>query len=397
MIKKSEKFRLMSLTILIVFLMISCSVLGQKNVESSGDIKLPKNIILFIGDGMGLNQVQSAVYQKYGQTLDEKNDPIKLSFERFPVIGYVINFSANSLVTDSSAAGTAIASGYKTDNGMLGVTSDGKEVKSVAEYAKEKGKIVGIMSSVGFNHATPASFYAHAGSRGDYDDIIDQLFAKKFVDVLIGGGVYGKRWTPESINQAAKEANYKVFTCANINEMTPEYVKDSKVLGYFDLNNNKQLDYMSDRKPDNKEPVLSELTLKALEILKSKMKDNGFFLMVESGSIDWACHENNFTRSASEVIELDITVLKTIKFLEENNLSKDTLIIVTADHETGGLVINGPYKKVLKECEDPQIGWTTKEHSATPIMVWATGPGAEKFSGKIDNTLIGKTIMEYLK
>lgn len=400
--KNFKKTYFVLILVILHLIILSCSHHGQKYCDECPQAKIskssiPNNIILFIGDGMGLSQVQSAVYTKFGQKLDESGEPIKLSYEKFPVFGYVTTFSSNSLVTDSAAAGTAIACGYKTDNGMLGVTPDGKSIKSVADVAKEKGKIVGVMSSVGLNHATPASFYAHVSSRGSYDDVTEQFLAEGKLDLLIGGGIYRKNLTLEAINEKAGKANFKVFTCENINDMTPEKTKDSRVFGYFDLNDNKQLDYESERTPENKEPHLSDLTVQALKILIDKKKDKGFFLMVESGSIDWACHDNKFEQAMSEVIELDKTVSDTIKLLEEKKILNDTLIIVTADHETGGQALNGPYKKVLNENENPEIAWTSKNHTAISVMIWATGPGAKMFSGKIDNTQIAKSIFKLLE
>lgn len=381
--------------VITIYCIISCSSLSGKVSATSDVAKTPKNIILFIGDGMGLSQTQSAIYYKNGMKMTEAGEPFKWSFEKFPVFGYVTNYSSNSLVTDSAAAVTALACGVKTTNGAIGVDAEGKEAKSVAEYAKEIGKGVGVMSSVGFNHATPAGFYAHAGGRGDYDEIIDQALQKKTVDVLIGGGFYGKRWTAPELDKKAAEAGYKVFNCDNYASFDTASLKDEKVLGYFDTNDNKQLDYEVDRTADNKEPHLSDLTIKALDILKSKPK--GFFLMVEGGAIDWACHENNFARSTGEIVEFDKSIEMTVEFLKKNKMFEDTLIVVTADHETGGMTIAGPYKKVLNATETPQLNWGSKDHTAFPPMVYAIGPGSELFSGKGDNTFISKNIMKLLK
>ncbi len=339
---------------------------------------------------MGLAHIESAVYSTYGQGLDEEGEPFKLSFERFPVCGFVTTFSLNSFITDSAAAGTALAAGVKTNNGMLGVTPDGNPTETLAELAKKKGKAVGLVSSVGVNHATPAVFYAHVESRNEYNKIGDQFFAGGVVDVIMGGGIYGDKWTDEQILESATQAGYRVFNCQNYHELNPETEYMERVFGYFDVNNNKQLDYESTRGPSNIEPHLSDITLKTLEILKHNKK--GFFLMVEGGSIDWASHGNDFEPCKGEVLEFDRTVSRTLEFLERENLLRHTLIVVTADHETGGMSMTGPYQQPLLQGDEPEIKWTSGNHTAAAVPIWATGPGAAPLNGKHDNTFIFETL-----
>lgn len=381
----------------VLLLVISCSTISVSDSVADANPRGPKphNIILFIGDGMGPDQVASAVANAYGQQLDEQGEPRKLSFEEFPVYGYITTFSANSFVTDSAAAGTALACGVKTDNGVLGMDINGQPVQSTAEIAKQKGKAVGIMSSVGLNHATPAAFYAHVSGRGSYDEILEQFFQNQSADILIGGGFYYDAWTTDTIRTRADETGYTVISCSNIDEFNPTDLNGKKVFAYFDVNNNKQLDYEATRSPDNPEPHLSDLVVTTVNLL-SRDRD-GFFLMVESGSIDWACHGNKALESDGEVMELHKTVQRTVEFLRKKNLLHKTLIVVTADHETGGLGLNGPYKKVLLPDDEPEIGWTSTNHTAACVPVWAIGPGSALFSGKHDNTSIHHNMVLLMK
>lgn len=345
-----------------------------------------KNVILFIGDGMALPQVQTAVFSQSGQHLDENGQPAKMSFEHFPVVGYSTNFSLDSLVTDSAAAGTALATGHKTNNGFVSMLPDGTNVPTIAELARDKGKAVGIVTSVALNHGTPAPFYAHVFHRGEYDLILEDCFTLRTPDVLLGGGMYKKKLDEAQIHQKAREAGYQVFTCENFDSLTADEVRGSKVFGYFDLNDNKMLDYANQRKPDNKEPLLDDLTMKALDILVED--PDGFFLMVEGGSIDWACHGNKLEETNAEMYEFDRAIEKTVEFLKRTGQLDRTLIIVTGDHETGGLAITGPYDKPLIPGVAPAVKWGSGNHTALPPLVWSQGPGAHLLGGKYDQTHI---------
>jgi alkaline phosphatase len=377
----------------VLILLVSCAGKSGNALDSAKTAFAgkPKNIILFIGDGMGPTQVALAAAQKFGQERDAQGNPSKLSFETFPAFGYLTTFSANSFVTDSAAAGTALACGQKTENGAIGVLPDNTPIRNVADIAKDRGKAVGVMSSVGLNHATPAAFYAHVKERGGYDLILDQFFEQAKIDVLIGGGYFAEKWDDAKIQEAASAKGYKVFTCETVATMTPDVVGDSKVFGYFDTNKNRMLDAEASRAADNVEPHLSDLTVQALQILTRK--PGGFFLMVEGGAIDWTCHGNNAKEAIGETLEFDRAIQRTLDYLKARGELDSTLIIVTADHETGGLGINGPYKKTLAAGEEPETGWTTKGHTALPVNVWASGPGSKGFIGKNDNTYVHRAIV----
>lgn len=355
----------------------------------------PRNIILFIGDGMGPAEVASAAAKKFGQERDALGNPMKLSFEAFPAVGYLTTSSANSFITDSAAAITALACGRKTDNGTIGLLPDGTSVENVADIAKRKGKAVGVMSSVGLNHATPAGFYAHVKSRNNYNKILQQFFDQDKIDLLMGGGVYGDEWTDAKIHETAAAKGYKVFDCKNAASLTAENVSDSKVFGYFDTNGNHQLDFEATRERDNPEPHLSDLTVRAVNILSRD--PNGFFLMVEGGAIDWACHGNKPEEAIGETLEFARAIQETVDTLNSNGLLDSTLIIVTADHETGGMALNGPYGKTLPAGQQPEIKWTSNNHTAIPVYVWARGPLSNEFVGKNDNTFVERVIARALQ
>ncbi len=394
--RKIMKIRRSGLLVLLLALccapLLSCSPGSQSAQDALTRVEpAPRNVILFIGDGMGMAQVQGAALSR-GLPAGDPPEPPRLSFEKFPVFGYATTQSATHFVTDSAAAGTALSCGVKTRNGVLGQTPDGQPLTNLSEHARASGRAVGVLSSVGINHATPAAFYAKVPKRGDYDIILDQFFETGLVDVAMGGGYFGKRWTPELIQSAADKAGYKVFTCANFAEMTPENTGGKKVFGYFDANDNKQLDYLSTRQPENNEPRLEDITVRALELLSRK--ENGFFLMVEGGAIDWACHDNNAQNALDEMDEFDLAIAATVEFLKARGELENTLIVVTADHETGGLALRGSE-------DDPSgaadYGWLSKGHSGIPVPVWAQGPRSAAFSGKQDNTHIARALAAAMK
>ncbi|MFA4944360.1 MAG: alkaline phosphatase [Lentisphaeria bacterium] len=357
----------------------------------------PRNVILFIGDGMGLAQVQAAAVARARAA--GASDPAiagRLAFEEFPVFGYLTTAAANSFVTDSAAAGTALAGGEKTDNGVIGQTPAGRAIPSIARAAKAHGRAVGILSSVGFDHATPACFYAHDGARGNYEAIVNQALGSGF-DLIFGGGVCAQGWDDARLAAAARAAGWQFVNPATLAALTPATAGE-RLLGSFDLNGNDQLDYAVERQPGNREPRLADLTRKALEILAARIpRQGGFFLMAEGGAIDWACHNNAAAAAVGEVLELDQAVRETLAFLAANGLLDDTLVVVTADHETGGLALIGPAGKPLAADCAPEFAWTSGGHTGIPVPVYARGPGAAAFAGKHDNTHVGRTLRRHLE
>jgi len=289
-----------------------------------------RNLILMIGDGMGVQQVRLAG--------DYAGRPLALV--SLPVTGASETRSADHAVTDSAAAGTAIACGRKTHNGMLGQLPDGTALTSLAEHARAAGKRVGILSSVPINHATPAAFYAKAGSRNSYYDIGLQAIASKF-DVLGGNGFLdaeGKNHTPPpdaTLWQRSQAAGYsRVRTPDELRAVTPGHgpviLSPDSLYALAGMPHGRPFD-------PAKEITLAQMTAKALELLENP---GGFFLMVEGGAIDWACHANDALGTIAETLAFDEAVAVAKAFAEA---TPGTLLVVTADHETGGLTLGDGY------------------------------------------------------
>jgi alkaline phosphatase len=334
---------------------------------NSPDAKV-RNVILCVGDGMGPNHV--ALARHHGVGHDKK-----LYMELLPVRGEVMTHSANKKVTDSAAAATAMACGVKTNNGMIGVTPDETPYSSILELLQRKGFRTGLVATSQISHATPAGFASHVDSRNKQKEIAVQLLANR-VDVLLGGG--RKFWSDELLAQAA-DAGYQVIETRD--EMAA--LKPGPVVGLFGD------DGLTTFSP---EPMLSEMSEIAIKLLNSPDKDwfspkAKFFLMIEGSQIDWASHANDTDRVVRQTLLFDMAVREAIEFAQ---MDKKTLVIVTADHETGGLA--------LKPNEADENGiearWTTGDHTAANVPIYAFGPGSEKFSGTLDNTDIPKRIAE---
>jgi alkaline phosphatase len=342
-------------------------------VRSDEKVENVKNIILLIGDGMSFGQRELARLSTAG-----KNG--KLNMERFPVTGIIKTNSANSLVTDSAAAATAMASGIKTDNGKIGMDPDGIKYMTVLETAKEKSMSTGLIATSSITHATPACFGAHVKNRDNETDIAKQLVENK-INVLFGGGRKyflpkkegGRRNDGINLIEQAQSKGYAYITTTK--EMSG--IDEHYVLGLF------QEDELNTT-PD--EPALSELTEKALEILNRNA--TGFFLMVEGSQIDWASHEHNEKDTIKQTIDFDKAVKAAKDFAERD---RQTLVIVTADHETGGLIVTA-----RENSNTIELKWTSYGHSAMPVPVFAFGPGAEVFTGVYDNTELAKKMAQLL-
>ncbi|MDD4278901.1 MAG: alkaline phosphatase [Candidatus Sumerlaeales bacterium] len=367
-----------------------------------------KNVILFIGDGMGFSTVAAASDQLNGTEINLKGDPGKLSFEEFPVFGYLTNHSASSYITDSAASGTAIACGIKTYNGAVGVDKDKVPHENLGEVAGKIGKSVGVVTSVSINDATPSVFYAHNEQRasGEHaDKIISQAFEAPFLKVLMGGGCIVKKLTIDDVYTKAKETGFTTLeTKDELANLDAEKLgkEKGKLFGIFNYTENKKkrsggmLDYETSRTKDNDhEPHLKDLNIKAVELLAQD--PNGFFLMTEAGSIDGGGHSGMPQAAIMETLQLNECVAETVDYLKKKNMLDETLIIVTSDHETGGFTLNKGYDKIFQKGDIIEMQHNTKGHTGLPVMVWAMGPGAEKFNGKGDNTDIYKHVKEIMK
>ena len=304
-----------------------------------------KYVFYFIGDGMGVNQVNGT--EMYLAEQEGRIGVTPLLFTTFPVASVATTFSTTNSVTDSSAAGTALATGAKTYNGAIGMDDQKNVLQTVAEKAKKAGKRVGVTTSVSVDHATPAAFYAHQPNRSMYYEIALDL-PKSGFDFYAGGGflkphtTFDKKKAP-SIFPIIEEAGYTV--ARGLDEYQEKATAAKKmVLIQKEGARPDCLPYAIDRKEGDL--TLAQITESAISFL-TKEKNKGFFLMVEGGKIDWACHGNDPATAFEEVIDMDNAIKVAYEFYKKH--PKETLIVVTADHETGGLGLGtDKYELALK-------------------------------------------------
>ncbi len=333
----------------------------------------PKNIIFMVGDGMGLSQVSGGYYMNSG----------KLHLTEFPYTGLHINNPAedSTIITDSAAGATAFSCGCKTYNGAIGVNKDSMPCKTILELAEKKGLATGLVVTCNIQHATPASFIAHVKSRADYEPIsLD--FLKTDVDIFIGGGkkFFDRReMDNRNLVDELKKKGYYVSDW-NKEELTDIKLPMKQNLAYFTADNQpltaeQGRDYL---------PKAAKLACNFLE----HRSDKGFFMMIEGSQIDWGGHAGNTNYIVTEMLDFNKTIGEVLDFARRDG---NTLVIVTADHETGGfgLVkgskmnnINGGFADT-KPDKNGSI-----YHTASWIPVFAFGPGAQEFTGVYQNTAI---------
>lgn len=334
----------------------SPSVYPVGNLSAAPHAGRVKNIVLMIGDGMGISQVYAGMIANQG----------KLHLLNCPVTGFSKTNSASHLVTDSGAGGTALATGHKTLNGAIGVGPDGQKLRSILEIAEEKGLATGLVATCNITHATPASFIAHQASRGSIEDIAAD-FLKTDIDVFIGGGLktFERRSDGRNLLTDLKKRNYRIVTSA-----------DSLV----QVQKGKLAAFVAEDHPapyhQGRGTMLRDATSTALHLLSHNR--NGFFLMIEGSQIDWGGHDNNTQYVVEEMLDFDRAVGQVLEFAAAD---RHTLVIITADHETGGLGINGGDFAT----GEVKAGYTTGSHTGVLVPVFAFGPGAEAFTGVYEN------------
>ena len=312
-----------------LFLMLLGFALAVQGLFAADTPSPVKYVFLFIGDGLSLPQ--RMVTEDYRQIVEGKG----LLINSLETQGFSTTFAANQLITDSAASGTAIACGSKTNVGWLGLDAQGNRLESIATVAKKNGRKVGILSSVSLDHATPAAFYAHNASRGNTYDIALEIFDSGF-DLFAGGGFLnadGKNVADAKGNifDIAKEKGWVVSrTKEEFNNLKPT---DKPVLAITPrFSDGFSIPYSIDMNDDDL--TLADFTAKAIELLDN---DNGFFIMVEGGKIDWMCHANDAATTIHEVIGFDDAVKVAYDFAQKH--PDETLIVITGDHETGGLTL----------------------------------------------------------
>lgn len=353
--------------ILLLTLIILFSGCNEKSKSVSDNNDKPKNIILFIGDGMGIAQVYA------GMSVSRK----PFALEKFPFSGFSKTYSIDNYITDSGAGGTAIACGVKTKNGMIGMKPDSTPVTSIIEYAHSQGLATGVVSTSSVTHATPASFVAHNIDRNNYEEIASD-FLKGTIDLFIGGGEDNFRSRKDSSDLTAtlKQQGFDVvYTLGEMNNSQSS--KLAALLAKMHM----------PKASEGRDSALSLMTGKAIETLSKNKK--GFFLMVEGSMIDWGGHEQNIDYVTSEMIDMDKAVGVALQYAASNS---KTLIVVTADHETGGLTLNGgsiaDHTIVTK--------FSGGEHTGVMVPIFSYGPGAELFSGIHENTFFLNTFLDLL-
>ena len=379
---------------------------------SCGKEKQAKYVFYFIGDGMGFSHI--SLTEGYKATVEGKIGNEPLCFTQFPVMGMATSYSANKYITCSSAAGTALATGNKTNNGMLGTAPDSSNLTAISYKIHKAGIPVGVTTSVTIDHATPGAFYANSTARSDYYSIGEQLATSGF-EFFGGGGFYGakdKREAEKSLYDLAAENGYSI--AYGIDEYAAAKEGAEKMILFQKMEKrNNDLPYVSERVEGDL--TLPEVVESAIDFLDNS---NGFFLMVEGGKIDWAAHSNDLAGTIFEMLDFDQAIAFAYEFYKKH--PQETLIVVTADHETGGVTLGRekgyaydlsvvkPAGQAATEGTDvsnymndiskdslsivAKIGWTTTSHTGGAVPVFAVGAGSGMFAGRQDNTDIPKKI-----
>ena len=308
----------------------------------------PKYIFYFIGDGMGPSHVL-ATELYLGELQGVIGRPQKLVFTQFPESAFVTTFSASNGVTDSAASGTALSTGYKTSNGRIGTDADGNDIYSVAYDAKNAGMAVGIATTVCINHATPSAFYAHNNSRNNYNEIAQWMLEADY-DFYAGGDA---KCTTEQRNDLYGRAEKQGYTIARGYDDYKSKAKKAEKLMLYQKNVAEEVPYAIDRTKDDL--TLAQITKAGIDFLSKKSKKEGFFMMVEGGKIDYASHRDDAATMIHEVLDFNAAIEEAYEFYKKHK--NETLIIVTADHETGGIVLGytGQYKLDLKVLESQKV------------------------------------------
>ena len=335
-------------------------------LELSNKNKIPTNIILMIADGAGLSQITASMYKNQN----------KSNLENFKVIGLQKTHSENSLITDSAASGTAMACGIKTVNGAIGVDSKNRSYQSILKICEKKGYNSGIIVTSSIVHATPASFYANVISRADYQEIAYQL-SESQVDFFIGGGEkhFIKRNDKKNLITEMKDWEF-------VDGLNQFDSSTSTKVGYF-ISYDEPPSLIEGRKPG------LDIGLNSM-LKKLNSLNEPFFLLVEGSQVDWGGHDNDLEYITSEYIEFDKAIGVALKFVKEN---PNTLLVVTADHETGGLGITSKNVERLNS----KVRFSTKGHTASMVPVFSIGVGSKEFSGIYDNTEIFNKMMLQIK
>ncbi len=327
-----------------------------------------KNIIFLIGDGMGLASASMMQLENnYEPTIFDSADNIALQK----------TYSLDNRVTDSAASGTALATGFKTNNTMLGQLPDGTNTESLMELAADKGKATGLVVTTYLQHATPGAFYAHVPSRHEYATISEQLLSSD-IDIAIGGGMAFFKERYNNRKKATKAITESGFALVESLDA--------------DMSGERILALLADKEIENRTGYLAKATTMAIEYLDNN--DNGFVLMVEGSLIDGMGHGNDAKGQQGEMRDFMEAIEVAVAYAREHS---DTLVVVTADHETGGLaIISGNADFNLSE-QGVEYKWATGGHSGVMVPIYLYGTGAELINGVMENADLGKRLKELIQ
>ncbi|MBD3407996.1 MAG: alkaline phosphatase [Candidatus Lokiarchaeota archaeon] len=374
-----------SIVLMLMFSISMAAPVSSVNQEHENGM----NIILMIGDGMGFEQVKLARWV-------EKGVDGQLVMESLPFNSSVTTHSADSSITDSAASATAIATGVKTDNGVISKDPDGHNLETILELAQRLDKSTGVISTCYIQHATPAAFMTHINDRNSYNTITKQIIDSANVDVLLGGGLH---YFSNANITTMQDKGYSFVQ--NLSEMN--MVSEGKLFGIF---SDFHMDYELNREL-TVIPSLAQMTNKSLELLSQDT--DGFFLMVEGGRIDHAGHDNNKVQNALDTIAFDKAVEVALHYTVTHD---DTMLIVTADHETGGLIVNSntldstlpsdenteEEKRQLRADRVDQIDvtWSSSGHTAVNVPIYGYGSIFDDMSNEVlDNTDIFQLMVSF--
>lgn len=347
----------------VVFLLIAAfNFLNAQNLK-------PKNIILLIGDGMGINYVGAHLLQN-------ANSP----FKEFKTIGLSVTCSADNLITDSAAGATALATGYLTNNKYVSVDTAGNNLYTIFELAEKLRLSTGIVVTASVAHATPGAFVGHSISRYAQSIIAAQMVENTF-DVIIGGGL--KYFLPKNLSGDREDSldltEALISKGYNVSKSYSELsaVPDSVTQLYSLL----EMDGLPEAA--NRNYSLGDLTKTAINRLKQN--ENGFVLMIEGSQIDWAGHDHKSKELLDEMNDFSTAINEVINFAKADG---NTIVVITSDHETGGMsIIAGD-----KEAKNLEIAYTTTHHTPSPVGIFAFGPGEENFRGIMNINQIGRKL-----
>lgn len=370
--RRQTRPALLRAAVVIALAVVSVAFTSFMPALAANPVRAARSVILMIGDGMGSAQVEAG---RQGAASVGR----QLAMDSMPVRSQVTTTSISGDITDSAAAATAMATGHKTVNGNLGVDPCGALLPSIAESVKAAGGLIGLVTNCSITSATPAGFVVHMLDRDSGRDIARAMVEAR-PDVALGGGAaFFMPTLFERARPALETALAEGYTV--IMEMDElEAASSLPLLGLFTMTD---MPYELDRAP-TEEPSLRQMTEKAMALLASSSGDTGFFLMVEGGRIDHACHANDAARLIAEVQSFDDAVQAALDFAWQRG---DTLVIVTADHETGQLEVT----------KSGRLVFGSDGHTDTPVPLFAEGPGQEWFDvGVLDNTDIARLIASAL-